>query len=137
MNKDRETLVVMSVDRATKSNSVNAANRVLFRKYLDRLGFEYDLAESVYIEDGQDDFGREQSFIIECEDSVSIALLHTVAAVFEQEYMLKVENGFCKLMPVLVGCKYENLGKWVKVDEDVAKDKGYYTKTKDGYFIAR
>jgi hypothetical protein len=129
--------VLMSVDRANKSQSMNAANRALFEKFLSKQGYEWEKVIGCYQEKGQDKPQREQSYLISPVHHTEENTLLDMAWLFEQYSVLLIgESGTCYLTDSVIKY-YGKIGKWTKVTEEEAKANGHYIETKDGYFIAR
>lgn len=130
--------VLMSVDRANKSQSMNAANRALFEKFLSNQGCEWEKVIKCYQEEGQDKPQREQSYLIETRTGKDLRDLWVLAELFEQDSWLEIHPllNECSLQYFDELMKSEQIGQWIEVSETEAKENGYYTETKDGYFIA-
>lgn len=131
--------VLMRVDRANKSQSMNAANRALFEKFLNKKGYDWEKVVGCYQEAGQDKPQREQSYIVKFVTTAVYNTLVDMATLFEQDSILEISlPGNCYLLDNtgLVNC-VKHIGQWTEVSEAEAKANGHYTETKDGYFIAR
>lgn len=127
--------ILMSVDRANKSSSMNASNRALFEKFLSKQGYEWEKVIGCYQEKGQDKPQQEQSYLIETHDSDDLKL---IGQLFEQDSILRFHDvGSGAYLTSLNNGDVEYIGVWTKVSDAEAKANGHYTETNDGFFIAR
>ena len=122
--------IVMSVDRANKSNSVNVANRKLFRGYLNNIKADYTLAKGVW------EGAEEQSFIIRGNRTLLSFMASLAIDMFEQDAIIYISDDEVATLEERDDTRTQ-IGTWTEVSKEEAESNIGYTQVGLQYWICK